>query len=258
MSIINTINRLRRTVGLKDYTPKAINDQITDSVTQTLPDTMPDETPIDDDMLIMEEFAPLDAEVAEMDEAFDESYLQYSSEVVGFGNREQQWNAYRSIITYINPDDSFIDFGCGRGDFIPFYMAEYNATPNYIGIDLNEPLIDAGKSLYPDSELILTDWFNIDDDLKADWAINVGSCNLRYDADTVQPDEEYTKNTIRQMYNHCNNGLIIMLASGLPGLQDGLIDHNPGEMLNWAQKEFSNVALDHSLSDDVFCLIIYK
>jgi len=41
-------------------------------------------------------------------------------------------------------------------------------------------------------------------------------------------------------------------------LQDGLIDHNPGEMLNWAQKEFSNVALDHSLSDDVFCLIIYK
>ena len=38
----------------------------------------------------------------------------------------------------------------------------------------------------------------------------------------------------------------------------GLINHNPGGLFNWAQQEFSNVALDHSVGDDVFCLIIYK
>lgn len=265
MSIVNTINRLRRTIGLKDFTPTysdtepetqtTINDQITDSVTTEMPEI---DIPGGDEVDIMQEFEPLDAEVLEMTEEYDESYLQYSSEVVGFGNREQQWNAYRTVMTYTGPEDSFLDFGCGRGDFIPFYMAEYNETPNYIGLDLNEPLIKAGKELYPDSELLLTDWFNLDETIIADWAINVGSCNLRYDADTVQTDEAYTKNTIRRMYQHCNKGVVIMLASNLPGLQDGLIDHNPGDILNWAQKEFSNVALDHSLSDDVFCLIIYK
>ena len=122
MSIVNTINRLRRTVGLKDFTPTysdtepepktTINDQITDSVTTEMPEI---DIPGGDDVDIMQEFEPLDAEVSEMTEEYDESYLQYSSEVVGFGNREQQWNAYRTVITYTGTEDSFLDFGCGTG-----------------------------------------------------------------------------------------------------------------------------------------------
>jgi len=263
MNIINTINRLRRTVGLKDFTPKnydsdtettsTVNDQITDTVTTEL-----SEIPEGDELDIIEEFEPLDNEVLEMSNAYDESYLEYSAEAVGFSNREQQWGSYRSIINYTGTQDSFLDFGCGRGDFIPFFMNEYDEPLNYIGIDFNEPLINVGKNLYPDSKLLLTDWFELDDDITADWAINIGSCNVRYDADTVQSDESYTKNTIKQMYQHCNKGVILMLSSNLSELQDGLINHNPGDILNWAQKEFNNVALDHSLSQDVFCLIIYK
>ena len=39
---------------------------------------------------------------------------------------------------------------------------------------------------------------------------------------------------------------------------DGLINRNPGDILNWAQNEFGNVALDHSFSKDLFILVIYK
>ena len=39
---------------------------------------------------------------------------------------------------------------------------------------------------------------------------------------------------------------------------DGLINRNAGDILNWAQKEFGNVALDHSFSKDLFILVIYK
>jgi hypothetical protein len=60
------------------------------------------------------------------------------------------------------------------------------------------------------------------------------------------------------MYQHCTRGVVVLLTSDISGKDDGLINHNPGEFINWAQKEFSNVALDHSSGDDAFCLIIYK
>lgn len=262
MKILSTFNRLRRTLGLNDFTPNySDDDQTQTAVINEIQDnelTVEDQTNLDVDLSEIEQIEIDEYEKQDLDDEFNESYIQYSPEVVGFANRELQWNAYRTIISYTGTDDSFIDFGCGRGDFIPFFMSEYNATPNYIGIDMNDHLIKAGSELYPDSELMSIDWFKLDADVQRDWAINVGSCNLRYDADTVQSDDEYTKNTIRKMFAHASKGVVVMLASSLTKLQDGLIEHNPGDIFNWAQQEFGNVALDHSLSDDVFCLIIYK
>jgi len=58
------------------------------------------------------------------------------------------------------------------------------------------------------------------------------------------------------MYKHATKGVIALLTTG--DANDGLIDHDPGKILNWAQKEFGNVILDHSVSKDGFCLIINK
>ena len=45
------------------------------------------------------------------------------------------------------------------------------------------PLIDAGKIIDPDRDIRLTDWFKLPLNVTKDWCINIGSCNLRYDAD---------------------------------------------------------------------------
>lgn len=235
---------------------------------QEVVDTPINEQPINEDIEIdlpdnidLFEITELETDITdkiEMDAEYDEGYLEYSAEVVGFENRELQWNAYRTIISYTGNETSFIDFGCGRGDFVPFYMSEYEQAPNYIGVDMNEPLINTGRSLYPEAELILSDWFSLDETIQRDWAINVGSCNLRYDGNTMLNDVEYTKESIRKMYLHATTGVIVMLASNITNIQDGLVEHNPGEILNWAQQEFGNVAIDHSIGADVFCLIIYK
>lgn len=204
------------------------------------------------------EIIPTDTEKQEMDVEVDEGYLQYSAEVVGFENRELQWNAYRMVTSYTD-SESIIDFGCGRGDYTAFWKSEMTDSElDYIGIDMNKPLIAAGKEIYPDVDLIESDWFSLDESLSREWAINVGSSNLRYDADTTKSDLEYTKNTIQTMYKHCTRGLVMMLASKYTSTEDGLIDYDPGEMLNWAKEEFGNVAIDHSMGDDVFVLIIYK
>jgi len=186
-------------------------------------------------------------------------YLEHAAEAVGFENREQQWDTYRIIANYISKGDSVLDFGSGRGDFERFFQSEFNEPLEYIGIDMNQQLIDAGKKVYNNEvDLACTNWFELDKEIKQDWSINIGSNNLRYDADTVRDDMTYLKDTIKSMMRHCEKGCVVLLASHQSGIDDGLINWNAGEVLNWAQKEFGMVALDHTFSNDIFTLIIYK
>ena len=189
----------------------------------------------------------------------DSDYIEHSAEAVGYGNRKLQWNTYRSIANYIPEGDSVLDFGCARGDFKLFHADDYTFDLDYIGIDMNENLINAGKKVYEDRvDIRLQDWFKMPTELKQDWCINIGSSNLRYDADIKSNDQEYLEKTINTMYDHANKGMVILLTSSLSGIDDGLINRDPGLILNWAQKEFGDVALDHSFSKDVFILVIYK
>ena len=215
----------------------------------------------DDEMDEMEEFEPTQEEKDAMNNPADSDpeYLEYSSEAVGYENREQQWDTYRTIANYLGEGDSVIDFGCARGDFERFFEQEFNESLDYTGIDMNQQLIDAGKKVYNEEvELICQDWFKLDKDLTADWSINIGSSNLRYDADTVRNDMEYLQDTISTMMKHCEKGCVLLLASDQTQIDDGLINWNAGKVFNWAQKEFGGVALDHTFSSDIFTIIIYK
>jgi SAM-dependent methyltransferase len=203
----------------------------------------------------VEELSPLTPNPIEA----DPEYLQYSAEAVGFNNREMQWNLYRSITGHIPEGESVLDFGCGRGDYKLFHASDYKFDIDYIGIDMNKNLIDAGNKAYDNQiDIRCIDWFSLPKDLKQDWCINIGSCNLRYDTDIKTKDIDYLYKTLNVMYKHANNGVVILLASDAPGIEDGLINYNPGTILNWAQKEFKSVALDHSFSNDLFALVIYK
>jgi SAM-dependent methyltransferase len=215
--------------------------------------------PINEIEISSEQREELEKAVADI----DIGYLEYSSEAVGFNNREDQWNLYATVARFIEPGTSVLDFGCGRGDFKSFWLSAVGDDLEYTGIDMNQPLIEAGQRIYNDRyndrKLILMDWFDLNDnEFQADWCINIGSCNLRYDADTVTDDIQYLQRTIETMYMHANKGVIITLTSSIQGTDDGLINHNPGDVLNWAQANFGRVALDHTMSRELFNLIIYK
>jgi len=197
-------------------------------------------------------------EIQEAVQEIDNGYLLHSSEIVGYSNREHQWNTYRTAFAYMAEGDSVLDYGCGRGDFKAVYESEKGIELDYIGLELNQAMIDAAAELYPDYQIQKTDWFKIPSLLTADWCVNIHSLNLRYDADLTKNDTEYKLATIKHMYEHANKGVIVMLASDIVQKDDGLIATNPGEMLNYMQKEFGNVALDHTFSDELFALIIYK
>lgn len=191
-------------------------------------------------------------------EELDPNYLEYSAEAVGYDNREAQWNTYRTALAYIPDNSSILDFGCGRGDLYTMHKSEYGEL-DYLGVDINEPLIQAGKKIYSDisDNLILADWFNLPEDITPrDWCVSIGSNNLRYDADMTIDDFDYLCKTIDTMYNHANQGLVLVLTSGK--FTNGLISHNPGKIFNWCQEKFGNVMIDHTVSKTGFCLIIKK
>lgn len=237
-----------------------IKKKISEDISSKVPtDTLPlDLEPMQEIVLSRTEHKEMHDTVDEVYDTVDSGYLLHSSEVVGYNNREHQWNTYRIAMSYMSIGESVLDFGCGRGDFKSVYESETGNQLNYIGLELNQSMIDAAAELYPTYDIQKTDWFKIPEALTADWCVNIHSLNLRYDADLTKDDTQYKLATIQQMYKHANKGVIVMLASDIISKDDGLIASNPGELLNWAQKEFGNVALDHTFSDELFALIIYK
>ena len=214
-----------------------------------------------------ENFPPEDSSVTELpempNEALPEDYLEYAPEAVGYDNREQQFGIYSTISGYLGEDDSIMDFGCGRGDFYAWYTQVFNREPIYRGIDLSEPLINAGLTVYPNAQIICGDWFDTAQYDSADWCINIGSLNMRYDADTVTEDLEYFDKTILTMFDKADKGVIVLLASDLINENiEGISVFNPGDTLNRVLKlvtpKQGYVALDHSYADGMFSLIIYK
>jgi len=220
----------------------------------------------DQEVTNLTEIEPTEEQLDQMQNPadYDPDYLAFSAEAVGFANREHQWNTYRLIMNYINEATSILDFGCGRGDlarFLNVEFPEYAEETEYIGVEMNEQLYRA--SLDNDDliakDIINKDWFDLDDDVRADWCISVNSNNIRYDANIKLNDEEYTKATISKMYEHAETGVALLLTSkfNMPA-DSGLIEHDPGALLNWAAEVFGNTAIDYTIAPDSFVLLIYK
>ena len=193
-------------------------------------------------------------------------YLEYSAEVVGYTSRQEQYFCYDQVSKYILVGDSIIDFGAGRGDYYTYYLNRSQEEPNYLGLDLNQQLITAGRKVNGNVNLEHTNWLNIPstDNYKKDWAINVGSVNIRYDTNTSS-NEEYLLKTIDKMMACCNKGSILLFASTmLPEeyKQAGYILTNPGKILNHVLeiygKESGKIFLDHSFSNAAFLLVLGK
>ena len=216
------------------------------------------------DTVVAEELEEVELTTEEKDELInlDPDYLQYSPEVVGYDNREQQWETYRIVTNYMGDPASYtsvMDFGCGRGDYLAFHTQEYGKDLiEYYGVDLNQPLIEAGKEVNPEFNIEAKDWFDVKDaEGGYDWCININSSNLRYDA-TMKEDIEYLHESIRKMYECAKQGIVVLMTSMHAGVDDEFINWNPGDLLNWAIEEFGGASIDHSLSKETFSLIIYK
>lgn len=241
---------------------------IEDSINEIIPDDIdPAEVfysePIEP--IVAESLTEIDINMVDADElrnAILESlptneFLLYSPEAIGYPDTSYQVMLYRSILMYTGTS-SVLDYGCGRGDFKIFVTSETGRTIDYVGMDSNYPLIEAGKQVYGDNvDIREMNWASPHDVVK-DWCINIMALTLRYDLDMKKSNEELLDDTISIMLDHANIGIAIVLTSDHHDHQDGIIRYNPGELLNKYQKKYNACLVDHSMGDSAFTLVIYK
>lgn len=205
-----------------------------------------------------------DDEPTDSDEEEDPDYIMNSPEMVGFDSEEQQLEIYEYACEEIEDDESILDIGCGRGDLYRYLYERNGQTPNYRGIDINEPLITAGLEKYaPDIDLEQKDWFekNI---TPASWCVNIGSLCARYDSSDIDNDTLIEK-TIDKMMEMSKVGCVLVLFSSyMPKdvQEEDYVISDPKKMFDYAMKKYGadtgNVSLDHSYSDSIYKLSILK
>ena len=195
----------------------------------------------------------------------DPDYIKTSPEVVGFDTTEQQRDMYDIATEEIEPGESILDFGCGRGDLYDFLYRKDGEVPTYKGIDINEPLINVGIEKYaPDINIECKDWSTLDSSDISDWCVNIGSLCTRYDGSS-KSDEELVTNTIDKMMSLCKVGsVLILFSSYMPDdvKEEEFLITDPTKIFDYVMKKYGrdtgNVILDHAHSDSAYKLTILK
>ena len=182
-----------------------------------------------------------------------------SPEVVGWPDRQTQFYYYGNVQRYIPHGDSVLEFGAGRGDFNQWYETTYQTEREYLGYELKDELVQAGKVAYGDNiDIISRDWMDMKKRHVMDWCVNIGACNRVYD-DGKTDNMQFLKDTIDKMMEHCRKGSMIMFLSDHEAdYSEEWISYDASEILSWAISKYNFVALDHSAGDGQCYLVIYK
>ncbi len=232
----------------------------------------------DEDYISDEEWAKMTpeqkAEVEEDDdditpeEAIDDDdpdYLMNAPEIVGFDDIRQQEELYDIATEEIDPDESVLDFGCGRGDLYQFLYKRNGENPNYKGVDINEPLINTGLEKYaPDIQIENRNWNELTEKDRADWCVNIGSLCARYDS-SDKDNLSIITNTMDKMVSLCKQGATLILFSSYMPTEmkdEGYLIADTLAVIDHALKKYGhdtgNVVIDHSYSDSVYKITILK
>lgn len=129
------------------------------------------------------------SEIKKIDSEFP-PYLLTDSNVVGYPSEEFQESIYKiaSFGTFDANTKTIFDVGCGRGDYGHFLKTAVNQDFNYIGVDANSLLINAGREKYKDSGLNLdlqsvtfdSEWVRNENSVSADWVMHIFNLSLQY------------------------------------------------------------------------------
>lgn len=193
--------------------------------------------------------------ISTVQEAFELDMLQWSPSAIGFTSQEFQHNMYDIINQYLEPTDSIIDFGCGRGDFFGY---RNNPGSDYFGIDLDPKLIKAGAAKYKNIKIKCLNWFDLDNrNIKKDCAINILSCNVKNeDPWTSINSETYILNVIEKMMSVANKSILtIFTKSFFPIENPNFITYNLDSLTEELNKKNYDVKM-HNIEKDVLITLI--
>ena len=192
-----------------------------------------------------------DTDIQIVQNAFKLDRLQYSAEAVGFPSQELQFYIYQLVSKHINKNDSIIDFGSGRGDFLAYRTSQIQSTVDYLGIDKDQDLINAGKSIYKGIRLKCIDWNEVE--TKKDCAINILSCNINYDNIPDLDTTQHLLKIINKMMSVSNKGIVTFFEKSV--IPEQFLEFKIKSLMSILTKKY-NVATEYIIKDMLLTLVI--
>jgi cyclopropane fatty-acyl-phospholipid synthase-like methyltransferase len=178
-------------------------------------------------------------------------HFKNSPEAVGWTQRGQILR-YETVLKLINPNGkTFLDFGCGKGDFYGFLM-EKRVKCQYTGIDINSNLIDLARKNYPDANFYVKDIEIEPLERNFDYIISIGVFNL-----AVQNVKLSMKKCIEILFNHTNQKLIFTCLNEKTKTKDIFLTYFSIQELDKMAKNISEKykILDNLVEDDLFLIL---
>ena len=191
-------------------------------------------------------------------EFYNKRYLKSgrSIESVGWSHKSTQILRFDMLLKNIDlKGKSFLDVGCGLGDFIPYLTEKTNGDFSYIGIDISDMLLQDAKAIHHSSkvEFFLGDILELDLP-EVDISINSGALSYK-----LPGIESYAHETMKKMFNLSKEVTALNFLSTYVDFQLEKNQHySPEEIYSQAKDFSSNVNLidDYPLYE--FSIQIFK
>jgi hypothetical protein len=164
----------------------------------------------------------------------------------GEGGQRLRFDRLLQVVTAQDADPSINDYGCGFGSLVDVLDSTYD-TFSYIGFDISQPMIDAGRERYGNRREVR--FVGRREELQpADFTVASGILNVRQEQ-PADAWERYVLATIDDLATLSRRGFAfnaLTSHSDRDHMRPDLHYADPGALLEYCLRRFSrNVVLDH-------------
>ena len=182
----------------------------------------------------------------------------YSPKSLGWKNGKQFLRFHQLTSLWDLENSTWLDVGCGFGDFIKFLRSSEIDNFNYMGIDIVSEFVNLAKIHYPNPNCnFINEPFLESNFIKTyDYVIASGTFNSQIDGINGY---EYIENNIVKMYNLCNKAIAIdFITDKVNFKHEHNFNSNPERILSLAYDLSKRVVLRNDYFPFEFAVIIFK
>ncbi len=197
------------------------------------------------------------------------NYFENTLKIHGATAKGMDWNSeqaralrFDQLVKIVKPGEPFslLDYGSGYGAFADYLLAKGLPLERYIGYDLLQSMVAAGREAHAAQDsLIFID--KLEDVPEVDYAVACGVFNMKLEASAGEWNH-FVLHSLHEMDSRCRKGFSVNFLtsySDADRMRPDLYYADPCFLFDYCKLNFSkNVALLHDYTLYDFTLLIRK
>jgi SAM-dependent methyltransferase len=177
----------------------------------------------------------------------------YDPRSLGWGTRKGKQSVQFEALCQIGnlSGCSILDVGCGFGD-LHDYLKFRGTKCKYFGVDINQHVIEMGKSMHKGINLEVRDIQTKKFKKKFDWVFfsGISSAGCTY---------PYIEKMMKEMFQICKKGIALNFVGGVVDFKsDALFYSDPEKIYSITRKISNRVIIRHDYAPYQYVLYMYK